>query len=375
MSKSVVTAYALNVRAGPSTAYKIVAQLLQNAAVDVLGQSGDGSWKEVRTAAGVTGWCASRYLLPIEPEPEPDPNQPPAEFGIDKVTAYSLYMRAGPSTSYAVVGVLRKDETVTVLEISQDGFWKKIRTASTKTGWASARYLSTISSGPPPAGDETRTGMHRVLADVLNLREAAGLDQRIVGTLKLEEIVNVSEVSADLAWKRITTVSGSRGWCATSYLASLGEEGAVLPKEEFPWMPVAFGELGVREVAGTPSNPNVLEYLMSTDLPNSALLPDETDWCAAFVTWCLKQAGIATIQRNAALVNPWLNWGKPISTPRRGCIVIFHWLDGGAHMSFYTGGSGAYVRALGGNQSDAVWIKSYPKAEATSYRIPADWPG
>jgi len=137
-------------------------------------------------------------------------------------------------------------------------------------------------------------------------------------------------------------------------------------------MPIAFGEFGTGEIPGKGSNPKILDYLASTDLFKYPYLPDETDWCAAFLNWCVKKSGIASA--NSALAFPWTKWGKPLQSPRRGCIVAFQWDNGGQHVSFYLGEIGNYIAALGGNQSEAVWISLYHKRHVLAYRIPAGWP-
>ncbi|MEQ9304262.1 MAG: SH3 domain-containing protein [Marinoscillum sp.] len=67
------------------------------------------------------------------------------------VTANSLNVRSGPSTSYSVTSSLSKADNVTVLETYTNG-WKKIRFSyldrnsfsfETKTGYVSGSYLST----------------------------------------------------------------------------------------------------------------------------------------------------------------------------------------------------------------------------------------
>jgi uncharacterized protein (TIGR02594 family) len=137
-------------------------------------------------------------------------------------------------------------------------------------------------------------------------------------------------------------------------------------------MPIAFGELGTGEVPGRGSNPKILDYLASTDLFKYPYLPDETNWCAAFVNWCVKNAGMQSA--NSALAFPWSKWGRPLHTPRRGCVVTLQWDDGGHHVTFYLGEVGNYIAALGGNQHDAVWISIYHKRHVLAYRIPGDWP-
>lgn len=288
------------------------------------------------------------------------------------VTAYSLNVRAGPGTEYRVLGFLRQNEVVEVLEVNPVGTWKKIRSAAGLTGWCSARYLANFSDDPPPPPVETALGKHRVInAALLNRREGPSLGARVLGTLKSEQVVEVLENSPDGQWKRLITAWGEQGWSAARFLAPIGAMSEPRADEEFPWMRVAFGELGVREAPGGARNPRVIEYLMSTTLANAAVLPDETDWCAAFVAWCLDRAGIENI--HSALVSPWMRWGRPLPVPRRGCLAIFRWEDGGSHLTFYLGEVGARIIALGGNQSDAVWISSYPRERAVGYRVPEGW--
>ena len=67
------------------------------------------------------------------------------------VTANSLNVRSGPSTSYSVIGSLSKADNVTVIDTYTNG-WKKVRFSyldrnsfsfETKTGYVSGSYLST----------------------------------------------------------------------------------------------------------------------------------------------------------------------------------------------------------------------------------------
>ena len=60
-----VTAGALNVRAGPSSGSRQLAALPMGTAVEVLDD--DGSWVEVTTADGVTGWVFAKYLSQTAP--------------------------------------------------------------------------------------------------------------------------------------------------------------------------------------------------------------------------------------------------------------------------------------------------------------------
>ena len=452
-----VTAYALYMREGPGTNFKSLGHLGRNEVVTLIAESADGEWKQIRRTDGLVGWASAKYLQAVIPSspPEDKPDDPPApppppETGIHyQVTAYSLYVRKGPGTSYPALTHLKEGDVVTGLGQSADGSWKQIQLNDGRVGWCSGKYLRMLPNETPPfepdpdkgqflvtadllhfrksaakdaeslallpkdtlvdaldstpdqlwqkvqlsdgrigwcaseylyclggidsliQNESTATGFHRCLANTLNVYVEANTTSAIVAQLIHEETVNVLKISDDRQWKKVITAHGLLGWCQPTYLVSLGEVAIEKESEEFPWMPIAFSDLGVREAPGAPSNPRILEYMASTNLREYPYLPDETDWCAAFVNWNVEQAGIEST--GWATVYPWMAWGDEIKTPRRGCVVTFQWDDGGQHVAFYLGECGDHIRALGGNQSNAVWIKSYPKRNVVNYRIPKNW--
>ncbi|MFN2237965.1 MAG: SH3 domain-containing protein [Thermoanaerobaculia bacterium] len=64
---------------------------------------------------------------------------PETPIGMARVTATSLNVRSGPSTSDAIVASVRRNQRVTLL--SRNGAWARIRVASGEPGWVAARYL------------------------------------------------------------------------------------------------------------------------------------------------------------------------------------------------------------------------------------------
>ncbi|HZS35732.1 MAG TPA: SH3 domain-containing protein [Polyangia bacterium] len=72
-----------------------------------------------------------------------------------KVTATSLNLRSGPSTTYNILAVMKNGDVVTAL--GQSGGWNKVDFNGI-TGWCSSTYLQTISSsGGGGAGDDGGT--------------------------------------------------------------------------------------------------------------------------------------------------------------------------------------------------------------------------
>jgi uncharacterized protein (TIGR02594 family) len=134
------------------------------------------------------------------------------------------------------------------------------------------------------------------------------------------------------------------------------------------WLQAAERELGTCEIAGDCDNKRIVEYHACTSLKAT---DDETPWCSAFINWCMVQAGIKGT--NSAAARSWLDWGIVLTVPIIGCIVI---LKRGAppsgHVTLYAGADSdpAYIRCIGGNQSDQVKCSKYPVADVLGYRWP-----
>jgi uncharacterized protein (TIGR02594 family) len=284
------------------------------------------------------------------------------------VTTDTLNYRSGPGEGYPITGQVHRDEMVVYLSASPDWKWVNFKTSSNMIGWASSKYLTESNDLLAASEDYPATGLHRALSDVIPMRSEPNESAFEVAPMRFNRIVKVDAISPDGKWKHCTNAWGEAGWYPIERLAKLGDAVIQQSKEEFPWLPIAYAEFGTREIPGAKHNPRIVEYLMSTDLAQKyPSLPDETDWCAGFVNWCIEKAGLPST--NSALVNPWKVWGKGSNPPKRGAVTTFLWDDGWAHISFYLGEVGNYVICLGGNQSDAVWFSVYHKKYVTSYRV------
>lgn len=101
----------------------------------------------------------------------------------------------------------------------------------------------------------------------------------------------------------------------------------------------------------------------------SDINPKTTAWCAAFMNAALGAVGKSGT--NSFVARDFLNWGKAVSTPKRGDVVVFQrgtskWKG---HVGFYVGESAnGNLLILGGNQDDQVSIKEFPKGKVLGYR-------
>lgn len=140
-------------------------------------------------------------------------------------------------------------------------------------------------------------------------------------------------------------------------------------KEPEPrWLQLARNEIGTKEAPGYANNPKVQRYFEDA---GAGKMPDSVPWCAAFVGAMLKRAGTRGTGFLAA--RSYLSWGRKLDDPQVGCIVVLKRgkLSWQGHVAFFVKDHGGHISVLGGNQSDAVNIRRYPKALVLGYRWPA----
>lgn len=136
------------------------------------------------------------------------------------------------------------------------------------------------------------------------------------------------------------------------------------------WLTAARKEIGLREIPGAKHNPRILKYWTLIRAP---FHDDETPWCAGFVGGMLESVGIKSSRSAAA--RSYLKWGRKLSAPVAGCIVVFERGPKNGHVGFVTGTvKGEKLRVLGGNQGDAVNEKLFPTSRVLGYRWPAGEP-
>lgn len=134
--------------------------------------------------------------------------------------------------------------------------------------------------------------------------------------------------------------------------------------------------VGIKEVDGTTSNPQILAMLRLNDTwPDDDAVP----WCSAFtnyVAWLLR------LPRSKSLrARSWLLIGEVIDLQDAEPgfdIVVFkrgsgsqpgpNVIDAPGHVGFYAGVEGTKILVLGGNQGDSVSLSSYPKSRLLGVR-------
>lgn len=132
---------------------------------------------------------------------------------------------------------------------------------------------------------------------------------------------------------------------------------------------VAKSHLGLKEVAGEKSNPKINEMFSAVGHPE--IKSDEISWCAAFVGYCLIQAGFKSTGSLAA--RSYLNWGFPIEIEKAqpGDVVVLWRVKPNSwqgHVFFYEAHNSSHIIGIGGNQSNAVTRAPFPRTQLLGIR-------
>lgn len=136
------------------------------------------------------------------------------------------------------------------------------------------------------------------------------------------------------------------------------------------WLSEARQYIGTREAPGRKHESRILHWWKLIRAP---FTDDETPWCAGFVGGMLETVGIKSSRSAAA--RSYLRWGQKIARPVVGCIVVFERGPRNGHVGFFVGkDTRGNLRILGGNQGDAVNIKSFDPARVLGYRWPTGEP-
>ncbi|WP_290061373.1 SH3 domain-containing protein [Paraclostridium bifermentans] len=211
----VVTATSLNVRSGPSTSNGVIGSLKQNDKVEVISES--NGWSKVKFS-GKEGYVSSAYLKDSNGGNtgggSENPNPTPGKTKV--VTATSLNVRSGPSTSNSVIGSLKQNDKVEV--ISESNGWSKVK-FSGKEGYVSSAYLKDSNSGNTGGGSENPNptpGKTKVVtATSLNVRSGPSTSNSVIGSLKQNDKVEV--ISESNGWSKVK-FSGKEGYVSSTYL-------------------------------------------------------------------------------------------------------------------------------------------------------------
>ena len=146
--KKLVATAGLNVRAGGSTEYKIIGYIKKNHSVEMLGVASSG-WYKIKLSDGTIGYSSNKYLRESNSTSGSESNNNSNDNTSDNViesliATANLNVRSGPSTSNSIVGMVYKGNNVSIVEHTNNN-WYKVKLSSGKIGYCSAAYLKSKS--------------------------------------------------------------------------------------------------------------------------------------------------------------------------------------------------------------------------------------
>ena len=187
--------------------------------------------------------------------------------------------------------------------------------------------------------------------------------QRTNTSLKsAEEIINkgiqVKELE-QVAGPGITKNESSQGAQKISKAVSATNTGS--------FMQIASKYLGAHEKSHKSTLRNFFVKSTGKDLD-----PSKVAWCAKFVNSVMESTGIKGTGSLAA--RSFLKWGTPTNSPQKGDVVVL-WRKGRnsqfGHVGFFAGyDSNGNIKILGGNQGDAVSVRTYNRDRLLGFRRP-----
>ncbi len=214
----------LRIREGLGTNYPQVGTLYYGDRVEILEQKQLGSYTWGRIDKG---WiCLTGYMTlttvteqpeedtPALPEKPSDPTNPSDEpevrtFAV--IIASQLNIRQGAGTNFARVGFYTYGQRVEVFEQKEAGgaTWGR-----TDEGWICLSQYTRLET-ETQVEDEEKVNSMTVIAELLNVRNGAGLNFDVVGTLKKGTVVIILDEKkvGNMTWVRI-----AEGWVCKDYL-------------------------------------------------------------------------------------------------------------------------------------------------------------
>lgn len=206
----------------------------------------------------------------------------------------------------------------------------------------------------------------------LNLRGGPSLDYPVIRSLSPGTRVYGLQRSGD--WLKVDLEGDGKpdGYISLSYVRNLAGQTANLPVEGQQAIDIAYRELAlqVTETPGPGSTPRIALYYRTLDGSSAQHEDDEISWCSYFANFCFAEIGqLGSGKSNA---RSWITWGRPVSgPPQRGDVVVL-WRESisswKGHVGFFVGYDGDNWLLIGGNQADAVSIKSFDPARVLAVR-------
>ncbi|MEH7236149.1 SH3 domain-containing protein [Bacillus sp. JJ1562] len=235
---AVINTPVLNVREGPGLSYGRTAQVKQGEKYSIIERKNE--WVKLQLPSGKSGWVASWLIKENQSNSSPTTSSSTVVSTVD-----GLRFRSGPGTSFQVIGSLNKGNEARFIEANEN--WTKIL-FNGHNGWVSSQFITakqtsgSTNSNPSSNSNSTKkTGT--VTASILNVRDQPNSQSRIVG--KLKQNANITITNERENWLEIV-FGGSSAWIHRDFVSGISstEEKPSQPSPP-PQSPTNQGKIGI----------------------------------------------------------------------------------------------------------------------------------
>jgi uncharacterized protein YraI len=155
------------------------------------------------------------------------------------MTSTQVNVRAEPSTSSAVLGILPPNTKVEITgKDPGEGWWQinyPLGQGEEQKGWVTAQYITTTTTPDVPSigGNQTNpnSGNVAIVQQQINVRSGPGTDFNSLGTLNPQDVVGLIGKDANGVWLQIEFAAGpeGKGWVNAAFVQAQGVDLSGLP--------------------------------------------------------------------------------------------------------------------------------------------------
>lgn len=165
--------------------------------------------------------------------------QPTAAPPVEGSTATQVNVRAQPSTTGAVLGIIPANTVVEILGRDPGGNWWQIAYPSGPDGrgWVTSQFVATARGADVPtiggAQSVSGVGILAVIEQQLNVRSGPGTDFNSIGNLNPQDAVSLTGKDRNGTWLQIEFGAGpeGRGWISAAFVQADGVEALPIVSE------------------------------------------------------------------------------------------------------------------------------------------------
>lgn len=202
----------LNLRETPSLTAKVLGQYPTGTLVEIISHGDE--WHRVEVN-GKEGYMMAKFLNTANAS---------QSATVRTNTGIGLNLREEPSTDGAIITSVGNGKTVTVLQKGAD--WCRVA-ADGKEGFVATRFLRFAGQSTAPAAGKIAVVNNPRDTQVLNLRQSASLDAKVLDYYR--NGVKVTILQPGSTWHKVQVEDGKIGYMMAKFLKVTDETGTVAP--------------------------------------------------------------------------------------------------------------------------------------------------